>query len=197
MITPKIDLTSALDAELHFDYAYAKYGGTYEDGLRIDISTDCWTTYDSIWHAFGDSLSTVPNTNSWWEPAVCADWAVNFIVDISSYIGQNVEVRFVGLNGWGNNFYMDNINITGQLNGLQENGIVDVSIYPNPSKGTFIVEHSMSQPELKVMSLDGRLISTQTLNHAKETIKLEAASGIYLVHLASGSHEYVQRIVVE
>lgn len=197
LITPKIDLTNALDAELHFDYAYAKYGGSYEDGFRIDISTDCWATYDSIWHAFGDSLSTVPNDNSWWEPADCADWAVNIIVDISSYIGQNVEVRFVGLNGWGNNFYMDNINITGQLSGLQENGNVDVSIYPNPSKGTFIVEHSMSQPELKILSLDGRLISTQTLNHAKETIELDAASGIYLVHLASGSHEYVQRIVVD
>lgn len=197
LITPKIDLINALDAELHFDYAYAKYGGTYEDGLRIDISTDCWATYDSIWHAFGDSLATVPNTNSWWEPADCADWALNNIVDITGYIGQNVEIRFVGLNGWGNNFYMDNVNVTGQLSGLEENGMVEVSIYPNPSKGTFIVEHSMLNPELKVVSLDGRLISTQKLSHAKETVKLDVATGIYLVHLISGSHEFVQRIVVE
>jgi len=197
LITPKIDLTSALNAELHFDYAYAKYGGTYEDGFRIDISTDCWATYDSIWHAFGDSLSTVPNDNNWWEPADCADWAVNNIVDISGYIGQNVAVRFVGLNGWGNNFYMDNINITGQLNDLPESDIIDVSIYPNPSKGTFIVEHSLNEPILNVLSLDGRLISSQTLSHAKETIKLDVASGIYLVHLVSGAHEYVQRIIVE
>lgn len=197
LITPKIDLTNALNAEIHFDYAYAKYGGGYEDGFRIDISTDCWSTYDSIWYAFGDSLSTVPNVNTWWEPADCADWSVNNIVDITSYIGQFVEIRFVGLNGWGNNFYMDNINIIGLINGLPENGAADVSIYPNPSKGNFIVEHSMVQPELKVLSLDGRLIAQKNLKSTKETINLNVSSGIYLVHLVSGEIEFVQRIVVE
>ncbi|NRA12772.1 MAG: T9SS type A sorting domain-containing protein, partial [Crocinitomicaceae bacterium] len=196
-ITPKIDLTSALTAEVHFDYAYAKYGGGYEDGFRIDISTDCWATYDSIWYAFGDNLSTVPNNSSWWEPADCADWAVNTIVDITNYVGQFVQIRFVGLNGWGNNFYMDNVNVTGLINGIPENGHLDVSIYPNPSTGNFIVEHSMVKPVLKVLSLDGRLITTKILNSTKETINLDVSSGIYLVHLVSGENKFVQRIVVE
>ena len=109
--TSKIDLTSALNAEIHFDYAYARYASNYADGFRVDISTDCWVTYDSVFHAVGDSLSTVPDENTWWEPTDCADWKVNHIVDISNYIGQNVQIRFVALNAWGNNFYMDNVNV--------------------------------------------------------------------------------------
>ena len=54
LMTPKIDLSNASSAMLEFDYAYTKWGGTYEDGFRIDISADCWESYDTLFYAFGD-----------------------------------------------------------------------------------------------------------------------------------------------
>ena len=77
-----------------------KWGGSYEDGFRIDASTDCWDTYDTLFYAFGDDLITVPSTNDEWYPQDCADWSVDNYVDLLPYVGQNVALRFVGINGW-------------------------------------------------------------------------------------------------
>jgi PKD repeat protein len=105
LITPKIDLSTALSASLEFDYAYTKWGGSYEDGFRIDISSDCWDTYDTLFYAYGDDLITVPSNNNDWYPEDCADWSTDNSIDLSNYLGQNVAIRFVGINGWGNNFF--------------------------------------------------------------------------------------------
>ena len=44
---------------LTYDYAYSGYAGS-DDGFRIDISTDCGDTWDSIYGASGTSLQTEP-----------------------------------------------------------------------------------------------------------------------------------------
>lgn len=46
LVTPTINLLSAATAELTFDVSYARYGVGYEDGLRVDVSTDCGLTLD-------------------------------------------------------------------------------------------------------------------------------------------------------
>lgn len=197
LITPYIDLTDAVDAELHFDYAYAKYGGTYEDGFRIDISTDCWSTFDTLWYAFGDSLSTVPNVNTSWVPADCADWSVNNIVDLQNYLGQQVMIRFVGINGWGNNFYMDNVNVSGHLIGVEEHALEEITVYPNPSHGTFIVEHSIPNVAYELLTIDGKRVQSGKLGIVKTTVNAHVAAGTYILHLTHEGQEVVRRIVIE
>ena len=197
LLTSKIGLSGVLNAELHFDYAYAKYDGAYEDGLRIDISTDCWSTYDTLFLAIGDDLATVPDTNTWWEPADCADWYVDSVIDISSYIGNNVMIRFVGINGWGNNFYMDNINVLGELNTITEIEEVNVQIYPNPSHGSFVVEHNLDHPEMHVYGMDGKEVFRRQLKNLKEMVQLDLAPGVYHLQLSGGQLLSNQKIVID
>lgn len=199
LITPAIDLSGSglTGVSLHFDYAYAKYGGSYEDGFHIDISTDCWNTCDTLWYAFGDSLATVPDQGNWWEPQDCADWSVDNIIDLSSYLGQEIRLRFVGINGWGNNFYLDNINVLGQLSGLQSQDDLKVSLYPNPTRNVLIVEQNLGTPTLHITTMDGKAVESRTLYYAKEVVHLDITPGVYVVQIQNGRFSHVERLVVQ
>ena len=195
LITPKIDLTSAVSAMLEFDYAYTKWGGSYEDGFRIDISSDCWNTYDTLFYAFGDDLITVPSTNDEWYPTDCSDWSQNNSIDLTSYLGQNVAIRFVAINGWGNNFFMDNINVFGQLSGVDHLD-APFTIFPNPSKGKFTISHSLENPELIIYGADGRIVFNQVLQKQQSNIELNAKAGIYILHVHDGIKTYVEKVTI-
>ncbi len=197
LITPFIDLTSVTTASLVYDYAYAKYGGSYEDGFRIDISTDCGATWDTLFYAFGDSLETVDDVGNWWEPADCADWSLDNTIDLQSYIGTEAMIRFVGINGYGNNFYLDNVNIETNSNGVDEQGEYVLEVFPNPSKGQFVVEHNFTDAELKIFSMEGKLVYSQQLRSGKELIQSNLSTGIYEVQLSSNDYTGNIKIVVE
>lgn len=195
LMTPKIDLTNALSAMLEFDYAYTKWGGSYEDGFRIDISSDCWDTYDTLFYAFGDDLITIPSTNDDWYPSDCADWSVDNAIDLVSYIGQNVAIRFVGINGWGNNFFMDNINVMGQMSGVHHL-TSPFSVYPNPNEGKFTISHSLQNPQIVLYSADGRIILDKIITSQTAVIEIDAKAGIYLIHVNDGLKTYVEKITI-
>lgn len=109
LLSPKYNLEVFDNATLHFDYAYARYGANYSDGLKVEVSTDCGANWTTLWEAHGLDLATVPDQGSWWEPT-CDDWDELYI-SLSEYANQVVSIQFVGINGYGNSLFIDNINI--------------------------------------------------------------------------------------
>ncbi|MCB9170743.1 MAG: M36 family metallopeptidase [Flavobacteriales bacterium] len=107
-----IDLSGMSEAALTFDHAYVRYSSFYSDGFRVEISADCGLNWDVLFDSSGTDLETAATTTSVWEPSSCSDWQHDSL-DISAYVGQQVLVRFVSENGYGNQFYMDNIAISG------------------------------------------------------------------------------------
>ena len=148
-----------------------------------------------MFYAFGDDLITVPSTNDDWYPADCADWSTNNTVDLSAYLGQSVALRFVGINGYGNNFFLDNINVMGQMSGIDELD-VPFSIYPNPSKGQFTVSHALSAPNLIVFAADGRIVHNQILYAQSSLVDLDVKAGVYIVHVNDGLKTYVEKVTI-
>lgn len=194
--TQNLDLTQAITALFSFDYAYAKYGGSYEDGFRIDISTDCWNTYDTLWYAFGDSLETVPDFGSYWVPGDCADWSLNNTIDLTNYLGMHVRIRFVGINGWGNNFFLDNINIDAQSLSLAENELKNIEIYPNPSQGLFVVAHDVPGLNYELLTIDGKVVQKGVLGTVKSTIQVSSATGVYMLRLYKDGMATVRQVMI-
>lgn len=92
---PCFDLTSASNPELTFDYhMYGAAMGT----LSLEASTNGGTTWSSaIWSLTGDQGNA-------WNGAT---------VDLSSYAGATVALRFVGVTGtsWTSDMSIDNLNI--------------------------------------------------------------------------------------
>ena len=105
-----MDLTTGDSANLTFDFAYVLYSATYSDDLRIDISTDCGLTYSQLFFKNGATLSAGQSSTGSWEPSSAGDWQ-NETIDLNNYLGNNITLRFVNITGYGNNLYIDNINV--------------------------------------------------------------------------------------
>ncbi len=112
LISPAIDLTGANTATLTFDVAYARYDATTNDGLQVKLSTDCGNTYsNTIYNKSGSALSTVGNQSTSWFPTSSSHWRTETI-DLNSYTGNTIRLKFVSVNDYGNNLFIDNISVT-------------------------------------------------------------------------------------
>ena len=119
LTTPVLDFTTGSNAHLTFDHAYAGYSVSLYDSLAIFISTDCGSTWSRIASydgAPGGNLETIGSQNTSFTPSVQSDWCVqgSTCTDIylSAYDGfTDVQIRFIAKSGYGNNLYIDNINI--------------------------------------------------------------------------------------
>ena len=117
MRTPKLNLSGYSAAQMTFDVAYAAYSATYIDGLEVLISTDCGTTWTSLYNKTGSTvaagnLPTAAATTASFVPTT-AQWRTETI-NLNSYLGQSSAIlAFRNLAAYGNNLYIDNINITG------------------------------------------------------------------------------------
>lgn len=110
--TPGLNFQSLSSAQISFDVAYAPYDATYNDGLEVLVSSDCGTTYTSVYSKSYTVLATAAATTTIFTPT-SGQWR-NEVIDLSSYIGQGyVTIAFRNLAGYGNRIFVDNINITG------------------------------------------------------------------------------------
>jgi Secretion system C-terminal sorting domain/Secretory lipase len=76
------------------------------------------------------------------------------------------------------------------VNGLQEQVLTNVKVYPNPSKGVIYIENTDPSDNIKqpqVYDMQGRLINTYTVTQGNiiQLYFAEAAQGIYYVRLNS------------
>jgi PKD repeat protein len=117
MRTPKLNLAGYSAAQMTFNVAYAAYSATYVDGLEVLISTDCGTNWTSLYNKTGTTvaagnLPTAALTTAVFIPTA-TQWRTETI-NLNAYLGQTSAIlAFRNLAGYGNNLYIDNINITG------------------------------------------------------------------------------------
>jgi PKD repeat protein len=112
LITEPIDLTTVTDAEMTFNVAYRRYDNTTDDGLKIFVSTDCGATFSStpVYNKSGTVLATTTNSTSAFTPSLASQWR-NDTVDLGAFVGNSIVLKFQSLNDYGNNLYIDDINI--------------------------------------------------------------------------------------
>ena len=116
LISSPINLVSASAPKLTFKRAYKYYNSAtkptkFHDELKVYISSDCGTTWGSaVYFKKGAQLATNGTINTTYSPATTADWDIDTI-NLTSYIGQTVKVKFEFGNRYGNNLYLDDINI--------------------------------------------------------------------------------------
>jgi hypothetical protein len=130
--SPSFDLSSVTDPVIVvFDVAYARYSANNHDSLIVSVSTDCGGTWTRLYAKGNQILSTNggANVTTAFTPTA-SQWRKD-TVSLQAYLGQpNVKVRFENYCGYGNNLYVDNINII-----IASAPVAGVSITgsPNPS----------------------------------------------------------------
>jgi PKD repeat protein len=110
--TPKYDFSGYSSATMTFDVAYARYNATYSDSLAVLVSLDCGQTFTQVYLKGGTTLSTRADLTTAFTPTA-TEWRTES-VNMTPYVGNpNVLVVFQNRGRYGNNIYLDNVNITG------------------------------------------------------------------------------------
>lgn len=189
LLTPKVDLTQATGAStLTFDHAYTYYDAFNYDSLRVDISADCGVTWTTLFHDGYIGLSTAPAVTSSFVPSA-SQWAPHSF-DISSFNGNEVIIRFVGESGYGNNAYIDNVNVTTAV-GVKELNLTDFAIKPNPTRDQAEVRFGLDKAQnvqLLVYNNLGALVQSQNLGQLTSGDHFVSLNA---VQLNSGSYRVV------
>lgn len=119
LITPGLDLGTSTAATLKFKVAYASYDevdvSTW-DGLEVYVSGDGGFTYKLAYKKTGNALRTVTGsvqTAFAAPPTSPASWREE-TVNLTPYMvaGQKMIVKFRNVNAFGNNLFLDDINIS-------------------------------------------------------------------------------------
>ncbi|BDS09920.1 S8 family peptidase [Aureispira anguillae] len=205
--TVALDMTQATTgatAVLTFDVAYRPYSTTLSDDLRIDLSDDCGQTFNQVYFKDGATLATGNNSSQSWSPSTAGDWRSDS-VDLTSYLGSNVILRFVNICGYGNNLYLDNINVdvTSPIVAVDQiNSSMSLVVEPNPtdSKTTLRLSEELSDDLLvELVSIDGKtlmesIMPAGTLNQTLDVSKLP--SGVYLIRLSASEMLMVRKLII-
>ncbi|MEJ2005937.1 MAG: choice-of-anchor J domain-containing protein, partial [Cyclobacteriaceae bacterium] len=114
-VSPVIDLTDVTTASLIFDVAYSGYPSTQAnfEGLMVTAAADCANPVfgaDTLFYKVGSELRTANSSSSAFSPSGADEWRTE-VVNLLQYLGSKVRLAFVGINGYGNNLYLDNVRV--------------------------------------------------------------------------------------
>jgi hypothetical protein len=195
-ILDKINTTTG--TTLTFDHAYRQYQ-TQNDRLKVRVSTDCGATWTEVFNEAGASLATTtPSTSSWNSPEANA-WQAN-VVDLTAYDNTNdLVVEFEITSAFGNNMFLDNINISAAA-GIEEANEASFSIFPNPAIDEFTVSLTdAGQSVIEVIDVQGKIVSTQTVAGASNILinTEDFGAGLYTVVVKNDNGVAVQKVIVQ
>lgn len=205
-VVEPIDMTLVTSAALSFTVAYAQYNPFYIDGLAVLVSTNCGVSWTTIWSKSGSTLATAPNTTNAFVPAA-NEWRTE-MVSLAPYVGSTqLFIKFVATNGYGNNIYVDNIDVTtatdAPLTGLDQNAM---SVYPNPAQDVATVSFILDEQTdvtVNVYDMTGALVLSQnegTTGAGMHAIPLstgELATGMYTLELVLGDKHAMTKLVID
>lgn len=187
--SPALSFTAATTSSLSlsFDVSHRPYATTnYIDTLNVYISTDCGGSWTKLYTKGGAQLSTAVGTQTTaFTPTANAQWRRE-TVSLSTYSAQpSVYLKFESRSGYGNNLYLDNINIT-----YTAAAVPPVAAFSNPgpacvgSSITF-TDQSTNSPTSWSWSFPGTTPSTSTAQNPSITY---TAAGTYTItHTAANA----------
>ncbi len=205
LYSPSYDFSKVSSATLLFKISYAQADASSNDGFKILASTDCGNTYNySLYEKYGADLATAPVYNTHWRPKHLSDWKDQSI-DLHSFIGlPSVSFAFVGVNGYGNNLYLDDIQvqlITGTEAGKENSNLIIIS--PNPNNGDFSIDLNLSKIQdinVEVTDVVGKVV---WITDIKKTLKMNIPcnlsnkkSGMYFIYVKGENFQKVIKIII-
>ncbi len=108
--TPKINLSTTDPVVISFDLAHKNYpDASYNDSLQVLVSTDCGATYKTYFNKSGATLATAGSSSNAYTNPVASDWKNQKVV-VNGTSGSIIVV-FRNISDYGNNIFIDNINI--------------------------------------------------------------------------------------
>ena len=213
MITPPLNFTNTNPVFMTFEHAYANRYTTASDSLIIYLSEDCGTTWVRIFAA-GERengvLATVPKQTTSFAPVVDDDWcsggwgSMCNIIDLTAWANKpNIKIAFESYNRFGNNLYIDNINIAATPTvGIESTQNHKIRVYPNPTSGTVTIysDQHVENLNISLYNAQGTLAYSRKFkssSHLSETLNLNnLPKGVYLMKMTGNNTLEQQKLII-
>ena len=188
LISPALDFSNDTLVSMSFEYASAYYSSGLSDSLLVYVSDDCGATWNEVgaYDATDASFTTAGAITSSFAPADSTYWCHGSssvtcpTIDLDAYSGKSgIRVKFVAVNGYGNNTFLDNINISGQAQ------VAPVAAFGGDTaactgKSVTFYDYSAPAPTARLWSFQGGTPATSTAANPTVTY---ANAGTYDVKL--------------
>lgn len=199
LYSPLLNFSNHTTPSVSFDLCYKRYSQTEggssssNDKLQIMVSTDCGSTWTTVFDKAGADLATGASTNS----NYIADAYETQSIDLSQFAGQEkVIVKFAFTSNYGNNIWVDNINISNQPAGIEENEDNSIAIFPNPAKDVLNITSEKAINQIDVYDVNGKLVKSYT--NVNNTINVkDLATGVYMLNITTEDGQVSKKIVKE
>ncbi len=207
LYVPRVNLTGYNNAKIKFDRAHAQYpfSGTSfsNDQLDIEVSTNCGTSWQTIWSKSGSTLKTADTTKNAYSPTA-NDWKADSASLTSVANMGDVLIRFKASSDYGNNLFIDNINIYqygAVVSGIEEVAAQLTSVYPNPATDVLnaqIALTSTSEVSLEVFNTMGQKLigMSSEMNSGLNPVSIntsQLAQGSYVLQLTINGSRAVKQ----
>lgn len=205
LISPLISLPSSNTAQLKFDMSYSFVHSSFADSLEVLISTDCGSSWNSLYLKGGEELGlpdSITEGDNDFVPSEAGHWRTETVA-LSGYEGEEILLSFKSSNYRGSLLILDNIRVFVSEDpaglGLMSNA--DVTIYPNPTNTGFHVESDLSfQTDLLITDLTGRVLKRIAgLSLSSNSVFVSVSdliAGTYLIRFDSGNNKMVRPLVI-
>jgi PKD repeat protein len=220
--TPLIDMQASPEKKITFAYAFARKTNSHAANFKVRYSVDCGGTWVDLISLDAGQLQLQSGgvMSTPFEPTA-SQWKV---MDFSTYPqsaalwngiknSPNLILRFVfkDITGGGNNFYLDAINLPGEIAaptgiaGLAKNS--GVELYPNPSNGAAQLSYVLSDnASVKVTVVN--MLGAEVIRHTDGVLEAgehtaainkagELSPGVYFVNLSVNGNTVSRKLVIE
>ena len=192
-------------ASMKFQVAHCQYNGTYDDSLVVLISTDCQNSWTEVYRKGGPELASIAPSTADYTAPIAGDFRQE-CVNLNDRAFTTLYVKFKGYNGYGNNIYLDNIELvnedcTGGTTQIMELNDAEISLFPNPSNGRAILRFGSSLKDnaaIIVYNALGEIVHRQSLGTGATQMEINGdfAEGVYVVSIHHGDfNENIRWIV--
>ncbi len=182
-------------ASLKFQVANRQYDATYSDSLVVLISTDCQNTWTEVYRKGGPDLATIVESTADYLNPVAGDFRQE-CVNLNNMAFATMYVKFKGYNGYGNNIYLDNIELinedcNGATTQILELDGSQITLFPNPSNGSATLSFGTDLRDdatVSVYNTLGEIVFIQSVISATKQIEIQEdlTEGVYVVSIKSG-----------
>lgn len=213
LISPALNFTGYVSVVMDFQHAYAQRFASSSDSLIIYISDDCGESWVKVFEVTEDDpgdFATHDITNNPFTPQVADDWCGSgfgsdcYMINLDDWAGKaDVRIMFESVSGFGNNLYIDNVNITvftGQHNIAAGSGEL-FRVYPNPATDELVIETNCSGCTYEILDSHGQTIVSGNIgtrgSHGYSRVNTgDLSRGIYFIKVYSNSTTGVQKLIL-
>lgn len=202
IISPSLNLTGNTAVNISFKYAYARKTTSTGESVQFLISNNCGAS----WVIARGLNPTAASTNSEFFPA-SNQWGTQNISINNSFFTSNFRFKIKVINGNGNNFFIDDININNTVGMEEIEGLTNLSLYPNPMNDRATIALSLSKESkvnVQLLNTLGQTIQNISnkapLSQGEHTMVVEKGNlspGVYFLSVELDGNRKIEKLIIQ